>query len=278
MPFFATLMLYLVFKSISLPGAVDAMRFLFYPDFSKLNWGSPIHAIGHVFFTLSVGFGSMVTFGSYLRDGDHIPTAGFRVTLMDTLLSLLAGLLVFPISLQASNIPLTDPGLLFEALPRFLNQMKGGKLFGFAFFLCLYLAALGASIGLLEVIVSNWVDRLKITRIKAGWIAGICALVIAFVPALSGSLLKNVRVSGKGLLEILDFVLINWCLPLIAFGMAIAISYGMKLKDKQVLFVDRNKIESAVLFPHWVFVLKWVVPVVIGSALLLQIIGFFLNL
>jgi NSS family neurotransmitter:Na+ symporter len=273
MPAFAILLALLMIKSLALPSSAEALRFLFYPDFSRLNWASLIHAIGHVLFTLSVGFGTMVTFGSYLKDSDHIPTAGFRVTLVDTFLSLIVGLLIFPIALSASNIPMTDPGLLFEALPRFLLQMKGGLLFGLAFFLCLYLAALGASIGLLEVIVSNWVDRLKMKRSSAGWISGLLALAIAVIPAISGSILKGFRVGGKGLLENLDSVLINWFLPLIALGMSFAIAWGMKTKEKQRLFVDLNKIESAILFPHWSTVIKWVVPITIASALILQVIG-----
>jgi neurotransmitter:Na+ symporter, NSS family len=277
MPAFGILLALLMIKSLALPSSAEAMRFLFYPDFSRLNWSSLVHAIGHVLFTLSVGFGTMVTFGSYLKDSDHIPTAGFRVTLVDTFLSLIAGLLIFPIVLSASNIPMTDPGLLFEALPRFLLQMKGGLLFGLAFFLCLYLAALGASIGLLEVIVSNWVDRLKMKRSTAGWLSGALALGIAIVPATSGSLLKNFRAGDKGLLENLDSILINWCLPLIALGMSFAIAWGMRAKDKERLFVDLNKIESSILFPHWTVVIKWVVPITIVAALLLQMIGLWLG-
>ena len=274
MPVFAILLILLVAKSLSLPSATEAMRFLFYPDFSKLQLSAPLHAIGHVCFTLSVGFGTMVTFGSYLREQDHIPTAGFRVTIVDTLLSLFAGLLLFPIVLEASNIPLTDPGLLFEALPRFLIQLTGGSVFGFAFFVCLYLAALGASIGLLEVIVSNIVDRTKISRFSAAWMAGALALLLAALPALSSSTFKAVRVNGKSLLELLDGLLINVLLPLIAMGIAWAITRGMNRNEQEKLFVDVHKIESVALFPHWRFVLRWVVPSVIGIAFLFQILSF----
>lgn len=273
MPAFTVLLALLMFRSLALPSSIDALRFLFYPDFSKLTWSSMSHAMGHVFFTLSVGFGTMVTFGSYLKESDHIPTAGFRVALMDTFLSLISGLLIFPIVLQASNIPLTDPGLLFEALPRFLSTTQGGALFGFAFFLCLYLAALGASIGLLEVIVSNGVDQKRVGRNQASWGAGAMTLLFAMGPALSGSVFKNVKIGGKGILEFVDSALINWCLPLIAFGMSLALSYGMKKSDQERHFIDKEKIESQILFPHWVFFLRFVVPSLIGLALLLQIIG-----
>jgi NSS family neurotransmitter:Na+ symporter len=260
MPVFTILLILLIFKSLALPSSVEALRFLFYPDFSKLNWSSMGHALGHVFFTLSVGFGTMVTFGSYMRANEHVPTAGYRVALVDTLISLFAGLLVFPIALQASNIPLTDPGLLFEALPRFLSQLSGGILFGFAFFLCLYLAALGASIGLLEVIVSNIVDRARIPRGVATWMAGGLALLMGMVPALW----------DHRLLEVVDSILINWFLPISALGMSMVITFALKNKDK--LFIDPNKIESVILYPHWLFTVKYIVPFVIILALLLQLV------
>lgn len=275
MPAFAILLVILAYQSLSLPSAGEAIRFLFYPDFSKLSFGSPLHAIGHVFFTLSVGFGTMVTFGSYLREEDHIPTAGFRVSIVDTLLSLFAGLLLFPIVLQASNIPLTDPTLLFQALPKFLIETRGGILFGFFFFVCLYLAALGASIGLLEVIVSNFVEILKVNRTISSWFSGLLALGLGLFPALSSSLFQDIRFGGKSLLELLDSFLINVVLPLIAVGMSLAIAKGMAKSDKEAMFIDENKIESVTMFSYWMFALRWVVPGVVAFALILQIIDFF---
>lgn len=277
MPVFAFLLLALVFKSLSLSSSAAALRFLLYPDFSKLTLSSPLQAIGHVCFTLSVGFGTMVTFGSYLRDGDHVPTAGFRVTVVDSILSVFAGLLLFPIVLEASNIPLTDPGLLFEALPRFLIQMPGGILFGVAFFLCLYLAALGASIGLLEVIVSNAVDRMKIQRSSATWMGGFAALLIGILPALSSNTLRQIHFFGRSLLENLDGFLINFFLPLIALGVSWMVARGLPDSEQRRLFVDANKIESESLFPHWKFVLRYVIPAIILISILLQIWESFLK-
>ncbi len=159
--------------------AIDtgSFTFSFYPDFSKLTWSSLNHALGHVFFTLSVGFGTMVTFGSYMRDEDHVPTAGFRVTLVDTTISLIAVVMIFPVAFQATNVPLTDPALMFEAFAsRYLLGIRGGTLFG----LCvLCLSVYGSfevlSIGLLkrDVIVSNWSDvRKNMERGKATWYSG----------------------------------------------------------------------------------------------------------
>jgi NSS family neurotransmitter:Na+ symporter len=273
-PVFGFLLVLLVLKSLSLPSTANALRFLLYPDFAKLTLSSLGQAVGQVLFTLSLGFGTMVTFGSYMTD-EHIPTAGFRVAMIDTVISLVAGLLIFPIALQASNARLADPGLLFDVLPKFLLEMKGGLLFGFAFFVCLYLAALGASIGLLEVVVSNWVDRDKVKRSKATWTIGLVAWVLAFIPAFSGSLLQNLHVGQHGILESVDAVIINWILPIIALGMAFTITLGMRQDVKEQLFVSQNKIESMSLYTHWQRALIWLIPGIIICGLVLQLVHIF---
>lgn len=275
MPVFGILLVILVFRSVSLSTSTDAFRFLLYPDFSKLTLSSLGQAIGHVLFTLSIGFGTMVTFGSYMIEGEHIPTAGLRVAMIDTVISLVAGLLIFPIAFQATNIPMTDPGLLFEALPQFLLQMQGGLLFGFAFFVCLYLAALGASIGLMEVIVSNFVDRSRTTRKKSTYLTALVAFMLGLIPALSGSILREVKLHQRGILETLDAFVINWALPIIALGMAVAISFGIPKRDQETLFIHPDRVESSALYSHWMDILKWIVPIVIILGLLLQILSLF---
>ncbi|WP_374080333.1 sodium-dependent transporter [Bdellovibrio bacteriovorus] len=276
MPLFAVLVGVLVMRSFSMPSTPEVLRFLFYPDFSKLTWSSLNHALGHVFFTLSVGFGTMVTFGSYMRESDHAPTAGFRVTLVDTAISLIAVVMIFPVAFQASNVPLTDPALMFEVLPRYLLGIRGGTLFGLAFFACLYMAALNASIGLLEVVVSNWVDAQKnMERGKATWYSGLIALVLTILPALSSSVFKDIRVLGRSLIESLDSLLINWFLPMVALGILIAYNRGTTEKEKELSFVDKDKFVSYTMYPHWSFTLKWAAPAVIVLGLILQILGVF---
>ncbi len=276
MPLFAALVIVLLVKSFSLPSTPEVVRFLFYPDFSKLTMSSLNHALGHVFFTLSLGFGTMVTYGSYMREEDHVPTAGFRVALVDSLISLVAVMMIFPVAFQASNVPLTDPALMFEVLPRYLLGIHGGALFGLAFFVCLYMAALNASIGLLEVVVSNFVDMKKnIGRVRATWYSGLVALLLAILPALSSSVLKAVRVGGRSLIESLDSLLINWFLPLVALAILLAFYKGISEKEKETSFIDKEKFVSYSMYPHWIFVLKWAAPAVIGLGFILQVFSLF---
>jgi NSS family neurotransmitter:Na+ symporter len=279
MPVFAVLVVLLTIQTMSLPSSLEVIRFLFYPDFSKLTLSSLNHAIGHAFFTLSVGFGTMVTFGSYMNEQDHIPTMGFRVALVDTLVSVFAGLLVFPIAFQVMDRPLTDPALLFEVLPRFMGQIRGGYVFGLTFFLSLYLAALNASIGLLENILSNWLDfsQKKLVRSRAVWGVGAVILFLALFPALSESPLGNLKLGERSFIETLDRVLINWFLPLVALFLLFTIRKGVHPRELERNFVNKDHPASRSMYSHWVFVTRWLAPVIIILGMFLQIISLFRN-
>ncbi len=271
MPLFMILLVYLMAKSLSLPSAENAMRFLLYPDFSKLNSSSLISALGHVFFTLSVGFGAMVTFGSYMHEGEHVPSAGFRVALTDSFISILAGLLVFPMALQVSQSRLTDPTLIFEALPMFFMSNKAGNVFGLVFFLCLYIASLGASIGLLEVVVSNVVDRIpSLGRKKVAIIISGIAFLISTIPSFSSSNLRQVQVAGRGVLENIDIILITWVLPFVALCGSFVITYVLPDKPKQLEFCNPSHFNSTSLYGFWKWSLKYYIPAII-------ILGFILR-
>ena len=271
-PLFAILLLVLLQKSLALPSAPSALRFLFYPDFSKLSFHSLGQAVGQVLFTLSLGFGTMVTLGSYMKTDDVI-TSGIRVTSVDTLISLLAGLLIFPIVLSSSKIPVGDPALLFEVMPQFLTHTSGGLLFGFGFFLCLYLAAVGASIGLLEVVVANWMERRAVTRKTASLWTGFMILVLSVMPTILGSLWPRIHWGQLSVLEVADSLIINFALPLLAFGICFAISRGISVADQELQFLGAGKTaENEFLFRFWRLALRFVVPGII----MLGILGQFL--
>ena len=274
MPVFVTLLIVLAMKSLSLPSASQALRFLFYPDFTKLTSYSMLHALGHVLFTLSIGFGTMVTFGSYLNEKTHIPSAGFRVTAVDTLISLFAGLLIFPLLIGA-NLKAPTPELLFQALPRLFLGLDNGFFFGIAFFLCLYLAALGASIGLLESLVANVLDFKRFNRSQATWLTGLAAFGLAIIPALSSSTFAGVQLNGHGLLEILDGALINGLLPIAALGLAVAVSSRLKEETVRSEFVNDESIATQKLYSHWIFVMRWIAPGAIILSFVLAGWGFF---
>jgi NSS family neurotransmitter:Na+ symporter len=272
MPLFTALMIYLVMKSLSLPGAVDAMRYLFYPNFSNFTHETLLKVLGHVFFTLSVGMGAMVVFGSYLRDDTYVPRTGFRVAMLDVTVSLFSGFLIFPIIFTATHVEDLGPALLFNTLPILFEKIGLGKVFGFFFFLCLYLAALGASIMLLETSVANLIDRKKISRVKSSWIMFGVAFMLALPPALSSTLLKNVQIMHKDILRLYDSLLVDTMLPLIALGMALVVGWGMSRKKKEELFINEHEVDSEKLFRNWHFLIRWIVPTVVILAVVFSLI------
>jgi neurotransmitter:Na+ symporter, NSS family len=271
LPLFGILVFLILTRSLSLPSSPEVLRFLFYPDFSKLNLTSLGHAMGHVLFTLSLGMGVLVTFGSYFKEDEHLPTLGVRVTLVDTIISIVAVLMIFPIAFSISNKPLTDPSLLFEALPQLFLKIEYGEYFGLAFFLCLWIAALNASIALLETLISNLSDRFQhANRFSSAWLVILVTLFLTVFPAFSGTLFKNLKVMNQSLIENLDSVLINYLLPISVLGMIIIFFKSINEIDYKEKFVNESSESSQMLVKNWIWVLKWLAPCLIILGLILQ--------
>lgn len=276
MPLFGVLLVYLTYQSLMLSGAEEALRFLFYPDFSKVNSQTLLRAIGHSLFTLSLGFGAMVTFGSYLRPDAQVPSVGFRVALLDTVISLCVGVLIFPIVFSANFKVDGGATILFETVPLLLRRVGLGEFFGITFFTCAYLAAFGASVGLLESSVSNLVDRKKMNRTQASWMMGAITFMAGLIPALSSSALKSIRINDMSVLQNLDSLIIHWLLPFSSIGISIAVGTVMKMKLKRNEFILDQRPSSYRLFSNWVFLLRWVIPIVILGAMLIEVVDYFL--
>lgn len=274
MPVFGLLLVILAFHSLRLESSTEALRFLFYPDFSKLTLASLGQAIGHVFFTLSVGFGTMVTFGSYLREKVYIPMAAFRVCMMDSVISLWAGAMIFPLVIVGGS-ELGGPALLFQTVPGLLARLPGGLWFGVGFFLCLYLASLGASIGLFETVVANWREVRRVPRSRGAFTIALLCFVLAVFPALATNVLSGVRVGERNLLEFLDGALINWCLPLAVLAVSQVVAWRLKRELVEGEFITEDQPGSEKIYRHWSFVLRFVVSPVIVVALVLQVISLF---
>lgn len=272
MPVFVLLVVALAFKSLGLQTSQEALRFLFYPDFSRLTLASTGQALGHVLFTLSVGFGSMVTFGSYLNQSSYVPMAGFRVCTLDSLISLWAGVMIFPLVVYGGQ-GFTGPQLLFQTVPHLLTTLPGGLWFGAGFFLCLYLASLGASIGLFETVVANLRETRNQARPQSAFLVAALCFILAVGPALSSSTLSGLRVGDRGLLEFLDGALINWFLPVAALIISQTVAWLLKSELTRAEFVIEDAPGSERLYKHWIIVLRYIVTPVVVLALVMQIMS-----
>jgi len=225
MPLLFGLLVVLIIRAVTLPGAIQGIRFYLQPDFSRINANSVLIALGHAFFSLSLGMGAMITYGSYLGRDQNIFGASLTIVVLDTLIALMAGLAIFPAVFAYGFGPDAGPGLVFQVLPAVFHRMPLGIVWATLFFLLLVVAALTSGISLLEVVTAYFVDERKWPRSRATFINGaiitglgvLCAVSVTDWSRLQP--LHQVFVwafgSAKGsFFDLADNLASNWFLPL----------------------------------------------------------------
>ncbi len=190
MPALFMLLLLLMAHSLSLPGAEKGLAFYLQPDFSEINGRVFLEAMGQAFFSLSLGMGTMLTYGSYLAKKDRLVSSAVWVAVLDTSIAILAGFIIFPALFSQNMAPDQGPGLVFAILPVIFAHIPGGMLFGTLFFLLLAVAAMTSTISLLEVPVAFLIDEKQWPRRRAAWLTGGAALAFGIPSALSGGGVK----------------------------------------------------------------------------------------
>ena len=253
---------------------VSTLRFLLEPDFSKITFGTAMAAIGQAFFSIGIGMGSLVVFGSYMPKDFPIPSSAAYVVLIDTGVAVLAGFAIFPLVFQYGLSPGAGAGLVFQTLPLAFGQMPGGQLFGAVFFVLLISAALSSCIGLAEGVV-NWVDEhLHIPR-KQGvlWVAG-TAWVLGIASILGFSAWSDVRLldfipsyQGLDIFDTLDTLAANNLLLL--GGAFSAIFFGWFVP--KALKLEELNLSDGLLFGFWRFLIRFVIPPVLVVTLIMGI-------
>jgi len=198
----------------------------------------------------------------------------FRVTIIDTTISIIALLIIFPVAFSLSDKPMTDPGLLFESLPRLFMKIYYGEYFGFVFFICLWMAAINASVGLLETLISNTSEKFRQTnRTWSAWLVVVVTLLITILPAFSGTYLKQFKLFDQSVIENLDSLLINYLLPVAVLGFIGVYFLFHKLSERQEAFVSVDSPASISLYKNWIWILKWFTPTIIILALIMQVLS-----
>ena len=199
---------------------LGGLRFLFTPDFSKITPDVVLKAMGQAFFTLSLGMGAIMMYGSYLPRDASIASTSVQVALTDTLIAILAGLAIFPIVFANGLEAGQGPGLIFNTLPLAFGHMPGGTLFGLLFFILLVFAAWTSAISLIEPAVAWMVERFSFSRLRASLVCGLIAWAIGVGTVLSFNLWTRVRLldgtafEGKSFFDLLDYLTSNIMLPL----------------------------------------------------------------
>ena len=237
-------------------GLGKSFAFLFAPDFSKLSGEAVLEALGHAFFTLSLGMGAMVTYGSYLKSEVAVVRDGVIVAVLDTVIALTAGLVIFAVVFAHGGEPGAGPGLVFVALPGLFETMPGGQLFGLAFFVLLVFAAWSSAISLLEVVVAFLHDSLNLPRKVAAGLAGLAIWGLGIWPALS-----------PDALDLLDGITTKYMLPLGGLGIAIAAGWLVSKTDREAGFLSLPQFGDT-LARGWTFIIRFVTPVLVAAVIL----------
>ena len=257
MPGLFVLLLILVGYAMSSDGFARGIEFLFRP--SAITAAGVLVAMGHAFFTLSLGMGAIMMYGSYLREDTSIARTVVAVAGLDTLVALLAGIAIFPLVFAYDLAPGAGPGLIFSTLPIAFGAMPGGAFFGTLFFVLLVFAAWTSTISLVEPAVAWLVENHGFTRVRASLTVGVATWLLGVVTVLSFNRWEQYKLFGKTAFEVLDFLTANIMLPL--GGLAIAVFTGWFM-SRQVV---RNEMamKNRRLHELWYFVLKYVSPLAI---------------
>ncbi len=219
MPLLLVMMVAIIIRGLLLPGSGAGVRWLIHPDFSKIGWRVVLEAMAQAFFSLSLGMGAMLTYGSYLSKRQNLLTCGLAVVFADTLIAVLAGFMIFPAVFALGQEPGAGPTLIFKVLPEvFARMTPGGDLVGAVFFFLLGVAALTSTVSLLEVVAAYFIDELGWPRTRTVWTAGGITLVVGIPSALAwvgAEPLASAQILGQtGFFSLMDFLWVNLSLPL----------------------------------------------------------------
>ncbi|NND70975.1 MAG: sodium-dependent transporter [Rhodothermales bacterium] len=272
MPVLLVILVILAIRSVTLPNGMAGVEYLFKPDFSKVNIQVFMQALGQALFSLSLGMGAMITYGSYLPKSENMPVAGVSVAFFDTIIALLAGLIIFPAIFSVGGETSGGPGLVFVVLPSIFNSLPAGNLFAVAFYFLLAIAALTSTISLLEVCVSYFVDEKEWSRQKAAWLLGGICFAIAIPSALSqgGSEFFTSFVGGLDFLSIQNIIWGNFSLSIGALLLCIFVAWKWGV-PKAIESLEESG-DSLPAKGLWSFLIRFVCPVAVGVILIFIIV------
>ncbi len=270
MPILFLLLLLLVLRSLTLEGAERGIAFYLNPDFTKVSAGTFLAALGQAFFSLSLGMGVMITYGSYLSEREDVVLATTYVSLFDTLAAFLAGLAIFPALFMVEGVePSAGPGLAFVVLPAIFHRIPLGGLFGTVFFFLLAVAALTSAISLMEVCVAYLTDEKGWGRKRACCVVGVASFTLGAPAALStgaSHFLSHLPVLQMGVLDLMDTIFGN--LALTVGGLLLCLFVGWRWRLEEALAGAMQGSAHPGLARPWLLVIRYVCPVAIGAILL----------
>lgn len=267
MPLLFVFLIIVVAKSLTLDGALEGVRYILQPRIEDISVKGVLFALGQSFFTLSLGTTGMITYASYAPKEMTIKTSAISIVIMNILVSVLAGLAIFPALKTFGYAPQEGPGLLFKVLPLVFNQMGFGIVFYLIFLILFLFAALTSSISLLELNVSNFTKNDNTKRKAISVIASILVFIISIPATLSFSSLSGIKFGAGTIFDNMDFIVSNILMPLGALGTTLVVG---QLLDKQALKESFGK-DKFKLFVPWYILIKYMMPIIIILVFIVQL-------
>lgn len=254
LPALFTLMLILMARVLTLPNAIDGLMYYITPDFSKITGQVLIDALGLTFFSLSLGCGMIVAYGSYLTQSHRLVSTSLWVALLASLSGLMAAMIILPAVFAFGMNPNEGPGLTFITMPVIFGQMPFGDVFAVVFFALLLFAALTSSVSLLEGIVGYFMDDWQWSRTKASWLICAAVFLLSIPNALSFGVWSTPLLGDKTFFDLMDYMAVNILMPAGGFAVAVFIGWVIWPRVQQELVAECT--------PFWQQVFRWICAIV----------------
>jgi len=269
MPVLFVLLALLFVNGLMSKGAWAGITFMFRPDFHHLTPGSVLEALGHAFFTLSLGMAAMITYGSYIDKGEDLLAASLRVVILDTVIALMAGLAIFSVVFSVGMEPAAGPGLVFKTIPVVFSKIPGGPLLAVVFFLLLTFAALTSAISLLEAQVAFLIDERKWGRKRATvFLAGL-AFVVGIPTALSYNSLAEWKLIGdRVFFDSVDLIASNYLLPISGLLISLYVGWFWSGEEEKEELIAGG---AGWVYPTWHFLIRFVSPLAVAVVLFFKV-------
>ncbi|WP_070121234.1 sodium-dependent transporter [Bacillus marinisedimentorum] len=274
MPSLFILFIILAVRSLTLDGAAEGLNFFLMPDWNDVSGETAIMALGQAFFALSVGVSVMVTYSSYLGKNESLTRSVTSVVSMNILISLLAGLVIFPAVFTFGFEPGEGPGLVFVVLPAVFNELAFGNIFFLLFLVLLLFATLTSAFSILEILVSAVAKNDRAKRKKWAWLGGLIVFIAGIPSNLSNGVLADVMIFGKTVFDLIDYITSNILLPTGGLLIALFIAFKMKKPVLEQEFHAGNARPMDWTFTVWYMLIRFVVPAAI-VLIFLNVLGVF---
>ena len=269
MPLLFAILIALAIYSLWMPAGREALANVFTPDFSMVTGKTFLAAMGQAFFTLSIGMGAMLIYGSYFKDGTKIAGTAISVVSLDTIVALMAAVIIFSAGVENES----GPQLAFVAMPKVFSQMPMGGVWSTLFFLLLGLAALSSTISMHEAVTSYFVEKRGMSRRQGAWVVTIIALVLATAASLSLGDWSSFTIGGMNIFSLLDNFTSIVMLPLLGILTAVFVGWIWKKEDMRKELTAEGGVDKAT-YPVIRFLLRYVCPVLVSVVFIFGIVDF----